>query len=152
MREHDLIRKPAAILGSQLRDRPFRDRALNLGVQEAFTGARLKTHLMPVSRLLSAVLLLGALAMPASAAEMPAHRRACLTKAEQRAAVAAHRAIPLGQAIKSLHKHGKRAEVVRARLCRHGERLVYVLTLLARNGKVTRARVDAGDGELINGR
>ena len=32
-----------------------------------------------------------------------------------------------------------------------GDGLVYVLTLLARNGKVTRATVDAASGELING-
>jgi uncharacterized membrane protein YkoI len=37
------------------------------------------------------------------------------------------------------------------RLCRHGERLVYVLTLLARNGKVMRVSIDAANGELMNG-
>lgn len=77
--------------------------------------------------------------------------RACLSKAEQRAAVAASKAIPLAAAIKSLREHGHRAEVVRAALCRRGEKLVYVLTLLARSGKVTRATVDATNGEPING-
>ncbi len=82
----------------------------------------------------------------------PAHR-ACLTKAEQRAAVASRRAISLGQAIKSARIHRKKkAEVVRARLCRRGDRLVYELTLLAANGKVTRAAVDAANGALIKGR
>jgi uncharacterized membrane protein YkoI len=112
---------------------------------------------MPVSRLLSAVLLCaallsGTLGRPASAADAPPHRGTCLTKAEQRAAVAGHRAVPLGQAIKSVRSRGQRAEVVRARLCRRGEKLVYVLTLLARNGKVTRASVDAANGEVISGR
>jgi len=51
---------------------------------------------MPVSRLLPAVLLLGLLAVPVDpapvlAAELPPH--GCLTKAEQRAAVAAKKAI-----------------------------------------------------------
>jgi hypothetical protein len=41
--------------------------------------------------------------------------------------------------------------VVRARLCRRGTGLVYVLTLLAPSGKVTRATVDAANGELIKG-
>jgi hypothetical protein len=41
---------------------------------------------------------------------------------------------------------------VRARLCRHGERLDYVLTLLPRSGKVTRVIVDAANGEPVNGR
>jgi len=104
---------------------------------------------MPVSRLPTAALLLGLLAGPAFAVDPP--DSACVAKAEQRAAVAARKAIPLAQAIKSLHEHGQRAEVVRARLCRHGDGLVYVLTLLARSGKVTRATVDAANGELING-
>jgi uncharacterized membrane protein YkoI len=103
---------------------------------------------MPVSRLLSATLLLGLLAGPALAADPPQH--ACLNKVEQRAALASHRAVPLAQAIKSLRAHGRRAELVRARLCRHGETLVYVLTLLPRNGKVTRATVDAANGELVS--
>ena len=76
----------------------------------------------------------------------------CLTKAEQRAAVAANKAIPLAQAIKSLRNHGQRAEVVRARLCRHDETLVYVLTLLGHSGKVISVNVDAGSGEPLTSR
>jgi len=105
---------------------------------------------MPVLRRLSPILLSGLLAAPALAAELPQH--ACLSKAEQRVAVAEHRAIPLADAVKILHTHGHRAELVRARLCRHGEGLAYVLTLLPRSGKVTRVAVDAGNGEVINGR
>ena len=99
--------------------------------------------------LIIAVCLLGV--APAMAAEASAFRGACLGKAEQRAAVASHRAVPLGEAIKKLRAKGHRAEVVRARLCRRGDGLVYVLTLLARNGKVIRLTVDAANGELING-
>lgn len=105
---------------------------------------------MPVPRILSAVALLGFLAGPALAAD--AAPRACLSKAEQRAAVADHKAITLAQAIKSLREHGRRAELVRARLCHRDDRLVYVLTLLARSGKVTSATVDAANGDIINGR
>lgn len=94
--------------------------------------------------------LLGASA--ATAAEVSPVRGVCLTKAEQRAAVAAHRAVPLADAIKNLRAKGHRAEVVRARLCRRGEGLDYVLTLLSRNGKVISLTVDAANGELINGR
>ena len=106
---------------------------------------------MPVSQLLPAVVLLSTLAVPALAADQLPHRGACLTKAEQRAAVAAHHAIPLAQAIKLVHARVKGAEVVRARLCHRGDGLVYVLTLLPRSGKVTRATVDAANGEPING-
>jgi uncharacterized membrane protein YkoI len=105
---------------------------------------------MPVPRILPAALLLGLLAVPAFAADSP--QRACLSKAEQRAAVADHKAITLAQAIKSLREHGRRAELVRARLCHRDDRLVYVLTLLARSGKVTSATVDAANGDIINGR
>lgn len=109
---------------------------------------------MPVSRFILPVILLGLLAVPAlsSALAADAPDRACLNKAEQRAAVAARRAVPLAHAIRTLRAQGHRAEVVRASLCRHGDGLVYVLTLLARNGKVTRVTVDGANGALINGR
>jgi uncharacterized membrane protein YkoI len=109
--------------------------------------------MMPVARIFTAALLVGLLAGPAIAADSPPpHRGTCLSKTEQRAAVASHRAISLAQALKNLRSQGHRAEVVGARLCRKGEGLVYVLTLLARNGKVTRTSVDAVNGELITGR
>jgi uncharacterized membrane protein YkoI len=43
------------------------------------------------------------------------------------------------------------AEIVSARLCYRGDDLVYVLTVLARDGKVTRASVNAASGVLIDG-
>jgi len=106
---------------------------------------------MPVSRLIVISALLAALGVPVRAAEAPLHPapRACLTKAEQRAAVGDHKAIPLAKAIKILHAHGKHGEIVRARLCRRDEQLVYVLTLLSHNGKVTRSSVDAANGTLL---
>ena len=89
------------------------------------------------------------MAAPALAADPAVHRN-CLTKAEQRAAVADRHAIPLAEAVRSAHRHNRRGELLRARLCHRADRLDYVLTLLARNGKVTRATVDAANGELIN--
>ena len=106
---------------------------------------------MPASHLFAAALLLVALSIPALAADAP-HHDSCLTKAEQRAAVAANRAISLAQAIKSLREHRKHSEVVRAQLCRHDDKLVYVLTLLGRSGKVVNATVDAVNGEFHTGR
>jgi uncharacterized membrane protein YkoI len=105
---------------------------------------------MPVSRLLPAVLLLGALGLPATAADVPRHG-ACLTKAEQRAAVDANQAISLAQAIKSLRQYRKHSELVRVRLCQRDEKLVYVLTLLGRSGKVVNVTVDAVSGEYHAG-
>ena len=106
---------------------------------------------MPVSRPLFVVLLLGFFVAPAFAADPPPDR-ACLNKLEQRAAVAAHRAIALADAIRILRERGKRSDMVRAQLCQRDGRLVYVLTMLARNGTVTSAAVDATNGELINRR
>jgi uncharacterized membrane protein YkoI len=105
---------------------------------------------MPALHRFIPIVFLGLTAASAAAAELPQH--VCLTKAEQRAAVAEHHAIPLAQAVKTLHARGHRAELVRARLCRHGEGLAYVLTLLPRSGKVARLTVDAANGEVINGR
>jgi uncharacterized membrane protein YkoI len=104
---------------------------------------------MPASSHLSLPFLFG-LAVAAHAADGP--HRVCLTKAEQHAALAHHRAISLGRAIKSVRRHRNKIEVLRARLCRRGDGLVYELTLLAHTGKVTHETVDAANGELIKGR
>jgi uncharacterized membrane protein YkoI len=104
---------------------------------------------MPVSRLFLVALVLGLMAAPALAANPP--QSACLNKAEQRAAVADKKAIPLARAIKTRREHGHHADLVRARLCQHGDGLVYVLTLLGRSGRVISETVDAANGEVING-
>jgi uncharacterized membrane protein YkoI len=41
--------------------------------------------------------------------------------------------------------------VVRARLCESQNGLVYMLTVLARDGKVTRVTVDATSGSVLTG-
>jgi len=97
--------------------------------------------------ILSSILLVAS----AQAADAP-QQGSCLSKAEQRAAVAANRAISLAQAIKLLREHRHYSEVVRARLCQHDQKLVYVLTLLGRSGKVITATIDAVNGEYHAGR
>jgi len=72
----------------------------------------------------------------------------CLTKEQQRAAIASGKAVALGQALKAVKRRG---EVVRARLCEGGKGLVYMLTVLARDGKVTRVTVDATSGSVLTG-
>jgi uncharacterized membrane protein YkoI len=114
---------------------------------------------MPVSRTLAIILTFAVLALPGLAGaqgfmaveQAPAARNACLNRAEQRAAVKDQKAVPLAAAIKSMRERGVRAEVVRAELCSRSDRLVYVLTLLARSGKVTRATVDGANGQLMTG-
>jgi hypothetical protein len=92
-----------------------------------------------VRTVLAGLLALGT-TLPAVAADR------CLTGNEQRAKTAAHAVIPLSRAMRAVHGHG---EIIRARLCEHGGRLVYVLTVLARDGKVADVGVDAGNGALV---
>jgi uncharacterized membrane protein YkoI len=89
-----------------------------------------------------------ATAGPAAAADPGA----CLTQDQRRAAVASHRAIPLARAVRNVKSQVAGVEVIGARLCYHGEGLVYVLTVLARDGKVIRANIDAASGAIIEGR
>lgn len=105
---------------------------------------------MPVFPRLSSLLLFGLLASAAQATDVPP--QACLTKAEQRAAVASHKAISLAQAIKAPRQRARHGEVVRARLCHNGDKLYYVLTLLGRSGKVVTATIDATSGEPVSAR
>ena len=74
----------------------------------------------------------------------------CLTRAEQQAAVSGGQAVSLADAIKAARAHSRARQVVRAQLCRETKGLVYVLTVLARDGRVTHARVEAANGGLID--
>ena len=98
--------------------------------------------------LLAGLLLAG---LPPGAAEA-AERRACLSTQERNAVIAARKAVPLARAMRVVRSKVA-GEVVNARLCRReaNKGLVYVLTVLARNGKVTKARVDASDGQWLGG-
>jgi uncharacterized membrane protein YkoI len=99
----------------------------------------------------SASLLLG-LALGASAPGFAAaaEHKSCLSPEERRTVIAAHKAVPLVHAMHVV-KAKLRGEVVKVRLCRQERGLVYVLTVLARDGKVTQARVDAADGQWLEG-
>jgi uncharacterized membrane protein YkoI len=73
----------------------------------------------------------------------------CLTPQERREVSASGKVVPLSRAIRAAH--ARRTDVVDARLCHGPKGLVYLLTLLAQNGKVTRATVDAASGTLTGG-
>jgi uncharacterized membrane protein YkoI len=51
-------------------------------------------------------------------------------------------------AIRSARRVIPRAEIQRARLCRHDEALVYLLTALRRDGQFVHVMVDATTGEI----
>ena len=78
-------------------------------------------------------------------------RGRCLSRDQQRAAIAEGRAIPLATALRNLRSRMP-GELVRARLCQDGERLIYLLTVLPRDGKVRRATVDASNGNVVGER
>lgn len=70
----------------------------------------------------------------------------CLTRNEQKAKTAAHALIPLSRAMRVVRSRG---EIIQARLCEHGGRLVYLLTVLRPDGKVAEAGIDAGNGAVV---
>ncbi|RAI31959.1 PepSY domain-containing protein [Rhodoplanes serenus] len=72
----------------------------------------------------------------------------CLSRAEQRTRSAANTVVPLAKAAEAVK--ARRGELLRARLCEQNGRLVYILTVLPRGGKLVRATVDAGTGTLVS--
>jgi len=79
--------------------------------------------------------------------------RVCLNQKERRAEIEAGRVVTLATALHAA-KSRMSGTLVRARLCRghdEGHGLVYVLTVLAHDGKVARLTVDAVKGTLVGG-
>jgi hypothetical protein len=75
----------------------------------------------------------------------------CFNPRDQRAAVYQGRTIRLGAAMRAIRAHDG-DELLRAELCRNSSGLIYVLTILSRNGHVSRAVVDARTGVVIKDR
>jgi len=76
---------------------------------------------------------------------------ACLDQKERRAETASGEVVRLTAAIHAA-KSRMPGTVVQARLCHGQDGLVYVLTVLARDGKVARIVVDAVKGTLVGER
>ena len=76
-------------------------------------------------------------------------RMRCLTRDQQRTAITERRAVPLAAVRKSVRARVP-GEMVRARLCQEPERLIYLLTVLPRDGKVRRVIVDAKNGAVVS--
>ena len=81
----------------------------------------------------------------------PPAGHACLDQKERRAETASGAVVRLAAAIHAA-KSRMAGTVVQARLCHGQDGLVYVLTVLARDGKVARIVVDAVKGTLIGER
>jgi hypothetical protein len=125
-------------------------------VQAAFSAARLG-GLMAFAERFAVIALVVLTLAPARAADSgrPAHAgpepaHACLNQKERQAEVDARAVVPLATAMHAV-KHRMPGTVVRARLCRSHDGLVYVLTVLGHDGKVARLTVDAVKGTLVGG-
>lgn len=84
---------------------------------------------------------------PARAAELAP---ACLDQKERRAEIESGRVVRLDTASRAARSKMP-GTLVRARLCHSNDGLVYVLTVLAHDGKVARLTVDAVKGTLADG-
>jgi hypothetical protein len=111
----------------------------------------LKTTLAPptVQAIFAALIFVAPILAPPRSSTA-AEQRHCLTGDEQRAAIANGKAVPLATVIHVLHRAPK--DVIKAQLCQEPERLIYMLTLLGRDGKVKRTIVDATNGAVVGER
>lgn len=109
-----------------------------------------------VERLVLATLLALILAQATARAEEAgrparvASEHICLDQKERRAEIESGRLIRLSAAMHAA-KTRMPGTVVRARLCHGRDGLVYVLTVLAHDGKVARIAVDAVKGTFVGG-
>ncbi len=74
----------------------------------------------------------------------------CLDQKERRAEEETGHLVHLGAAMR-VARSRMPGTVVRARLCRNNDGLVYVLTVLAHDGKVALLTIDAVKGTLVGG-
>jgi uncharacterized membrane protein YkoI len=76
-------------------------------------------------------------------------RLRCLSRDQQRVAIKERRAVPLATVRRALRGRVP-GELVRARLCLESKRLIYLLTVLPRDGKVRRVTIEARSGAIIS--
>jgi hypothetical protein len=110
-----------------------------------------------IGRLAVAALIVFALASARAAEPLrpphpgPSAAHACLDLKERRAANESGQIVHLAVAMRAAKKRMP-GTVIRARLCHGKDGLVYVLTILGRDGKVGRWSVDAVKGTLLGKR
>jgi len=101
----------------------------------------------------AAVLSLAMASVSARAAEAEPHSAAvkpvCLGAAETRDEVKAHKLLEPFVALKFAAQQRK-AEALSAKLCHAGDEFIYEITLLHRDGRLTRVQMEAGTGKLIS--
>ena len=106
-------------------------------------------------RTLATVAIVASLAVLSGTPPAAADEVACMSRREQRLAIANGRAVTLAAAMRAAHvtvRGRSGLEVVKVRVCRDPEGLRYLLTVLSRDGKVTHLAVDATSGKLVDAR
>jgi uncharacterized membrane protein YkoI len=83
--------------------------------------------------------------------DVAAPQHACLDQKERKAVEESGKIIHLAAAVRAARKRAP-GSLVQARLCHGKDGLVYVLTVLARDGRVARLTVDAVKGTLAGQR
>lgn len=116
-------------------------------VHERFSPAGYHSAMVGLKCALVALVL--AVLGPLSAVPADAEPRLrCLSRDQQRSAIKERRAVPLAAVRRSVRARVP-GELVRARLCLETDRLIYLLTVLPRDGRVRRVIVDAKNGAVM---
>ena len=104
---------------------------------------------MVAQRFALAVLVLVMLGPVAPVPADAEQRLRCLTRDQQRAAIKERRAVPL-VAVRRAMRARVPGDLVKAQLCQDSQRLIYLLTVLPRDGKVRRVTIDAKNGAVVS--
>ncbi|HTJ01651.1 MAG TPA: PepSY domain-containing protein [Methylovirgula sp.] len=83
-----------------------------------------------------------------AASEHAASEHVCLTAAQAREIVAAHRLAEPFRVMQTTARHFQ-AEALRAKLCRRKDELIYEITLLRRDGRVIHVSLNAVSGKIV---
>src|SRR5580704_12470782 len=118
-------------------------------VHSRFSCGRLGRSMNCIVR--AVIIAITVLTLGLARAEEAAAQHACLDQKERKAAEESGKVINLPAAMRAARKRAP-GTLVQARLCRGKDGLVYVLTVLAGDGKVARLTVDAVKGTLVGER
>lgn len=72
----------------------------------------------------------------------------CLSPRDMQDVVAANRVVPPAQAIAQARRLVPGGDMLRANLCGDGEAMIYVITVLRKDGRVVHVVVDAPSGKV----
>jgi uncharacterized iron-regulated membrane protein len=118
-------------------------------VHERFTGGQSKSPSMTAHRFVLIALVLFGLGPVSTQPAGAETRTRCLTTEQQRAAISDRRALPLATVRRAVRTRVP-GDPVQVRLCLDSDRLIYLLTVLPRDGKVRRVIIDAKNGAVIS--